>query len=200
MPRCGSFAPFVDPVLPALNAPVRWLPTAGVARLKASAVPAAAATDADLTLDQLGSVRHVVAEPDGAQSLLFHTTAMALILELRGASVTDVSVNVTFHIDRLANAKSAGALLIAFSELLATDPRRIAASVSRLLLRNALIAVDGRLCGASYRDIADVAFGGACAAKAWSSESRAMKDHIIRASKKGAEMLDGGYRQLLRQG
>jgi hypothetical protein len=189
----------VDPGLPALDAPVRWLPTTGVARLKASAVPAGAAAEADLTLDRLGSVKHVVAEPDGAQCLLFHTTAMALILELRGASVTDGSVNVTFHIDRLANAKLAGSLLIAFSELLATEPRSIAASVSRLLLRNALIAIDGRHNGASYRDIADVAFGGTSAAKAWNTESRAMKDHIIRASKKGASMLDGGYRQLLRQ-
>lgn len=156
-------------------------------------------TDADLALNRLSCVKHIVVGPDRTQWLLMHTTAMAMMFELRGEQIADAPVNVTILIGGLAHAKPTGALLMKVPVLLSSQPRYTLNSVSRILLRTALIALDGRRIGASYRDVADVAFGTKLATKAWNSPGRAMKDHVIRASKHGAALAAGGYERLLRQ-
>jgi Uncharacterized conserved protein (DUF2285) len=164
-----------------------------------STARAATAADADLALERLSCVKHIVVGPDLTQWMLVHSTAMAIAFELRGEQIADAPVNITILIDGLANAKSMGALLLKLPTLLSSQPRCVLSSVSRILLRTALIAVDGRRVGASYRDVADVAFRAKDAAKAWNSRSRAMKDHVIRASKHGAALVGGGYARLLSQ-
>ncbi len=124
---------------------------------------------------------------------------MALVLQLRGAQITDAPVHVTIFIEGLADAKPMGALLQKVPTFLSSEPRCVLRSVSRNLLHTALIALDGRRIGASYRDVADVAFGAKGASNAWNSPSRAVKDHIIRATKHGVALADGGYERLLRQ-
>ena len=132
------------------------------------------------------------------QKLLVHATDLAVTLELRGDLITDAPINLTFHVHRLTHAKAAGSLLIKLSQVLGRTPRRIVRSVRHSLMRNALIALDGRHAGASYRDMAIVAFGSKRANAAWNSTSRAIKDHIIRAADKGDALVDGGYRRLIR--
>jgi hypothetical protein len=164
-----------------------------------AAARAVTVADADLALHRLSCVKHIVVGPDQTQWLLMHSTAMAIVFELRGEQIADAPINVTIFIDGLANAKPMGALLLKVPTLLSSQPRCVLSSVSRIFLRTALIALDGRRAGASYRDVADVAFGVKDAAKAWNSPGRAMKDHIIRATKHGVELAGGGYERLLRQ-
>jgi hypothetical protein len=70
---------------------------------------------------------------------------------------------------------------------------------TRLLLRDALIALDGKCLGASYRDIAIIIYGLERVMAEWVGASRWMKDHVCRAYAKGVELRDGGYLDLLRQ-
>jgi len=65
-------------------------------------------------------------------------------------------------------------------------------------LRNALIALDGAAHGASHREVAEVIFGPRHVADDWSGGHGWMKSRIIRAVKKGHQLMEGGYRDLLR--
>lgn len=64
-------------------------------------------------------------------------------------------------------------------------------------MREAIVALDGRCAGASYLETAVVLFGARRARAAWSSLSRAMKDRMCRALRKGERLRDGGYCKLL---
>jgi hypothetical protein len=64
-------------------------------------------------------------------------------------------------------------------------------------MREALVALDGLCAGASYREMAAVLYGAEEARAAWSSLSRAMKDRMCRALRKGERLRDGSYRKLL---
>lgn len=64
-------------------------------------------------------------------------------------------------------------------------------------MRDALITLDGRCAGATYREIASVIYGIARTRSAWSSPSRAMKDRMRHALLRGEQFRDGLYRNLL---
>jgi Uncharacterized conserved protein (DUF2285) len=194
----GTYAPFVDPNLTALDAPVLWLPEIGAATLNGTAIRAGQNLTADLTLSGLTCLRHIVIECDNVHQLLVHATDAAITIDLRGDRIVDTPVNVVFHVEGLAQARKLGALLMHLPRVLNGPPRHVVTSVRRNLLRNALIALDGRRVGASYRDMAAVAFGDARAKAAWNSPSRAMKDQMIRAHDKGVELASGGYRRFFR--
>lgn len=68
----------------------------------------------------------------------------------------------------------------------------------RRRLRHMLQAVDGRMSGASYRDIADIIYGASrVAADPW--KTSALRDSTIDLVKDGFALIAGGYRKLLRQ-
>ncbi|MEQ1715058.1 MAG: hypothetical protein ABL907_03570, partial [Hyphomicrobium sp.] len=153
----GVCIPFVDPGLSALDAPVCWLPDTGAPTLTAMSSHAPGAADADLALDRLPSVQHIVGVTDRIQRLLVHATGCGLALDLHGDTVTSGPVNLTFQVHRLSRVAAVAALLAKLPSLLFDDPRRRIISARRTLLRDALVAFDGRLAGASYRDMAVVA-------------------------------------------
>lgn len=196
--RAGDCIPFVDPGLSALDAPVCWLPDTGAATLTASSSYAEVAADADVALDRLTSVQHIVVASDHAQRLLINSTDCGLTLDLHGDKITSGPVDLTFQVHRLSRAATAAAILGRLPSLLFDAPRRRIVSARRNLLRDALIALDGRQVGASYRETAVVAYGSEWTTAAWSGPSRALKDHMIRARDKGLTMIAGGYRQLLK--
>jgi hypothetical protein len=70
---------------------------------------------------------------------------------------------------------------------LATDER----------LHHALIALDGRLAGKTYREIAITIFGEKRVAEEWQGPSQFLKDRTRRLVAKGTELMMGGYRDLL---
>ena len=60
-----------------------------------------------------------------------------------------------------------------------------------------LVALDGRLAGRSYRDIAEVLYGPDRIGPYWTDDSRGYKSKVIRAAKCGLALMNGGYRDLL---
>jgi hypothetical protein len=70
-------------------------------------------------------------------------------------------------------------------------------SRNRLVLRNALVALDGRHLGASHRDIAEVILGRERVREAWSGRGGWLKERMRRAVAIGEELRDGGYRRAL---
>ena len=78
------------------------------------------------------------------------------------------------------------------------SPQRNAArSRERLFMRDALIALDARRIGATYRATAAIIYGAEHARAAWSSSSTAIKERMRHALARGEQFRDGAYRTLL---
>ena len=93
------------------------------------------------------------------------------------------------------------AALIRLSQLLWDRPpiadTRLTAQ-RRRRLRRMLQAADGHLAGATYRDIANAIYGPSrVATDSW--KTSALRDSTIALVRDGRELIDGGYRSLLRQ-
>lgn len=65
-------------------------------------------------------------------------------------------------------------------------------------LNTALRVLDGRLAGASYRDIAVALFGRDRVKEDWNATGDHLKNRIRRAARRGAILMQGGFRALLK--
>jgi hypothetical protein len=63
--------------------------------------------------------------------------------------------------------------------------------------RDYLIALDGRLEGRSYRDIAEVLYGKDRVGAHWTADAHGLKSKVRRAVERGIFLMNGGYRALL---
>ena len=63
--------------------------------------------------------------------------------------------------------------------------------------RDYLVALDGRLAGKSYRDIAEVLYGSDRIGAYWADDTRGLKSKVRRAVECGLALMNGGYRDLL---
>ena len=63
--------------------------------------------------------------------------------------------------------------------------------------RDALAALDRRMEGRSYREIAAFLYGEEAVGDDWNSPDQTMKNRVIRSVKRGVRMMKGGYRTLL---
>ena len=196
--RVGVCGPFVDPRLSALDAPVCWTTETGAAILSATAAHAPFNSDADLALAELRCLRHIVDRGTRhGQRLLLHTTDVSIAFDLQGDRITDSPVNVTFQVSGLAAAPRTAKLLTKLTKMLSSKPRKNNVTVQRTLLRDGLIALDGRQSGATYRDMAEVIFGQDRTTAAWGGPSRNIKDRLARALTKAEALIAGGYSQLI---
>lgn len=60
-----------------------------------------------------------------------------------------------------------------------------------------IVALDGRLAGRSYRDIAEVLYGRERIDPYWTDDTRGFKSKVRRAVENGLALMNGGYRALL---
>ena len=65
-------------------------------------------------------------------------------------------------------------------------------------MRDALVALDARWVGATYRETAAVIYGAERAHAAWASSSTAMKERMRHALARAEQFRDGAYRNLLK--
>ena len=137
-------------------------------------------------------------DQDGVEHVLLRTSDMCATLRLTGARAYRGPVRLTFVVAGRKRARALGALLSHFDDLVSGAPRKQMRTAKRIGLRNALVALDGDMAGASHFEIAAVMFGTARANQAWKSGSRSMKELVRRARAKGRELRDGGYRELIR--
>jgi hypothetical protein len=72
----------------------------------------------------------------------------------------------------------AAASLASFPDLLRRTPRWIKRTTRQLLVRDALIAVDGRHAGASHREVAEVSVGRKRVREEWSARGGWLKERM----------------------
>jgi hypothetical protein len=142
----------------------------------------------------------VLITPDGSNHLLYEHNGRFLQLRVRG-----VILSAPVHL--LAEALIAPELLKsrlsaqeAFNCLCHGGPiprRLVPVATGSHRLRLVLRALDGRLAGASYREIAVALFGPRRVENDWSDGSDHLKNRIRRAVARGEALMGGGYRTFL---
>ena len=126
-------------------------------------------TLADLGLADHPCIRQIVIGPDRTECLLIRTSKRSLTLRLTGHRATSAPVCLTFHVPARSMVREAAASLASFPDLLRRTPRWIKRTTRQLLVRDALIAVDGRDAGASHREVAEVSVGRKRVREEWSA-------------------------------
>jgi hypothetical protein len=89
--------------------------------------------------------------------------------------------------------KGIAAILASYADLLNMRPRWTKRTRDQELIRDSLVAVDGRAAGASHREVAEVIFGHKRVREEWSARGGWMKDRMWRALTKGEALCGGGH-------
>ncbi len=145
-------------------------------------------------------VQHVITRTNGDEFVQIRTSDRFITLNLRGYTVTRGPVHLTIYISGLQNARSNGLMMLRLADLTTPDPRWVRYSRHRLLLRDALICLDAKQAGATYRDMALIIYGRQRTKAAWDGPSRSIKDRIRYALARGLHLRNGAYRTLLTGG
>jgi hypothetical protein len=185
--------------LPAREAPLCWYPCPSAPVLDAIAERAVDASKADLSLGDLTIVRHVVRGPTGEELVVLRDSTATVTLKCQGYPLAKAPVNLTL-LNRLSAPDDYANAVLNLVDLLLRPTNEPNWTRTRFLLRDALIALDGKCLGANYREIAVVIYGLKRVRADWVGASRWMKDRICRAYAKGKELRDGGFRDLLQLG
>lgn len=138
---------------------------------------------------------------DGTQHLLFQDSGQFLQVFIQGADLAEPvhlmmeaiqSPNIRkhqLHVVECFNVLFAGGTL---------TRKWLAPNHRSQRLPTALRVLDGRLVGASYRDIAVTLFGFDRVNEDWNAAGDHLKNRIRRAAQRGAALMLGGYRALLK--
>ena len=192
----------MDPSLNGLEADVFWLPEAfpGVLRAYVGR-KARSGWSAAVSLKDLQCRKAILDPVRGEQSLLLRSRGRLVQLQCDGDSIAIDPLAVSLVIGGISAIEGGNRSLRSLAELYrhgGRDHPSVDWTPQSLGLRNALIALDAASHGASHREIAEVIFGPRCVARDWSGGHGWMKSRIVRALRKGRQLVEGGYRDLLK--
>ena len=146
------------------------------------------------------NLRKVVAAEDGSHHLLFGKCGPSVQIHVRGADIAKplhLLVNaVVASSDLKSHLRSAehfsgliNGMSVPSNSLLRDSKSQRLGVILRIL--------DGRLAGASYREIAIVLFGRNRVECDWDQSDNHLKNRIRRAAQRGKFLMEGGYRNFL---
>lgn len=188
----------MNPALKAPDAPYWWTERAGGAAFSARARRWRTGQLADLSLTRAKAVEHLVIDRDGVEHVLLRSAKGSATLNLTGARAYRGPVRLAFVIAGRKQARAQGGLVARYEDLITGSAQDGQRATRLTVLRNAVIALDGDMAGASHFEIAAALFGREKARQAWKGGSSSMKELVRRARKIGRELRDGGYRKLIR--
>jgi hypothetical protein len=173
---------------------VFWLPHLDQAIVLLAPAPPKFSTAASLP-GLTPAEQHVAS--DGAYFVVRHETGRITAVMVGSATAAN-PLAALIPLDSSFAARSAAALrlwrMLSQGQLQrAPDPLT---RQRRQRLRLALRALDGRLAKATYRELAQVLFGGPQDSDHWKTHE--LRDRTIRLVRTGRELMRGGYRALLR--
>jgi hypothetical protein len=146
----------------------------------------------------LPSLEHVLIDATGRQHVVLRTDRASIQLAIEGADLTARPVGITFVVPAFSSIGPAADLLATLHRIL-SPPRRPAAprwTARTRKLRDALVALDGREAGASYREVALVLHDADFVDRNWGT---GLKDRMRKHLRRGLDLAAGKYRNLLRQ-
>ena len=124
---------------------------------------AGAPADADFHIDRLPDNTHLCIDAVGAQHFIFKTSQKRVGLRLDGSLAALGPVRLVFSTISMGGVSRAVGEFSLLTEILCPDPGKAAPKpkaqpITRLELRDALIALDGKCAGATRREIVRAAF------------------------------------------
>jgi hypothetical protein len=153
--------------------------------------------DSSVFIPALPALKHILIDAGGRQHLLLRANGAVLQLMIEGADITTAPVTLTFLVRGLnAIGRASYQLDLLRRILFPTRSRSLPPWTPRTQnLRDALITLDGRRAGASYREIATIIHGAKSVAEDW---HKGLRERMRRHYKRGFELSGGGYRDFLR--
>ena len=151
-------------------------------------------------LRRLSCRRSLLITPDGRHHLVLTHGNRSVEVVCEGLDLLGSGITLRFQIDGLSQLNARMSVLETLRAITQERPSRFQSRPRPqiLRLRDGLIALDGSLAGASYREIAEVIHGKETTREAWRSASRSLKDKLRRDVKRGRVLMEGGYRKLLK--
>ena len=196
----GASIPFVDPALPAPEAPLCWLGCPAAPVLDALTARPDQGADAGISIAELSAAGHVILGPAGEEYLLLRDSTDASTLRLHGSRASIGPVSASFLVAAAADSSRTVPAVARAANLMFRPRHRTHGSRERLLERDALIALDADCAGASLRETAELIHGVEFVRREWSGGNGWLKLRMRRARAKGRELRDGGYRRWLQEG
>ena len=191
-----------DPSLPPIQALVAWNSDTinWTIKTETNAV-LPSEFDADLDLNAARFDRAFVVIEAKQQNLYMRIKSHSACFELIGDSVLLYPVKMRFIIDGIDQVRSAISVLQIAQETTGNHvklPKKTVPYVTQLRRLRYLIAAENAVEGTFLREIGAAIYGSKRARTEWKNlDSRAFKDEIIRAKRKGLHLINGGYRDFL---
>lgn len=196
--KAWGLVAFECPDRTAETANVFWHPDVSRRIVPCDCAPIDGWTGAAFDLLKLSGRRQLLIT-ENAEYLVVQRNCKSARLVAHGRSLLTGPVKATFHIEGLERAgRVAETLRTLASFMNEQQSKALELGQSESQLHDYLIALDGHLEGRTYRDIAEVLYGADRVNEVWTNETRHLKDKVRRAVASGIELMNGGYRKLLR--
>ncbi len=150
-----------------------------------------------LSLTSFSGKRRVLIT-QGDEIVVVADRQMSACMSIHNPTFLTHECNVAFEIPSLENPSATIEAVQTLRQLRTNQPATDSGQdCSQSKYRNYLIALDGRLAGRSYREIAEVLYGSDRIGACWTDDSRGYKSKVRRAVERGLALMNGGYRDLL---
>jgi Uncharacterized conserved protein (DUF2285)/Family of unknown function (DUF6499) len=188
---------FANPNTSALEAPVFWMPAVTQHVVTCTAKATNDNQTNALCLAAFAGRRSVLVT-SSAEYIAVHQHQMSASMMVKDSTFLIGECALTFEISGLNEAKRACETLKMLNDFCSDNSEFVHVQSdyhSKYLVY--LVALDGRLAGRSYRDIAEVLYGLERIGPYWTDDSRGFKSKVRRAVESGLTLMNGGYRDLL---
>ena len=188
---------FCDPSKSALQASPFWLSELVTNVAYCEAITANDNGDELLSMASFNGRRAVLASCNCEIFSVTHGIRNASLVVTGGSFVVEANI-LRFHHKGLHTASRHAETLKVLTQLFTenTDTAPVMAG-SEVKYRDYLVALDGRLAGRSYRDIAEILYGQDRVGATWTDDTQGLKSRVRRAVECGLVLMNGGYRDLL---
>lgn len=200
-PKPGACASFADPEKTGLDADVFWQAATFSrilrAYLRTSDDPGFGSI---ISLGDLNCQCTVLKTVDLEQHILLRDDRHIIQVLCHGADLQTDPFAIELVVDQFPDVESRIQLLKIAANIYRR--RRSGGDVGKWTVqavrhRDALAALDRRIEGWSYREIAVFLYGEQAVQDDWTNPNQTMKNRVIRSAKRGFRLMNGGYRALL---
>lgn len=153
-----------------------------------------------ISLSELACRRTILKTVDGVQHLLLRHEWRVAQLRCLGEDIGTRPFALEIVVEDFPDVERHLRLVKRFADICRNRPpgrRQADWTVEAMRHRDALAALDRRMEGRSYREIAVFLYGEKAVGDDWNGPDQTMKNRVIRSVKRGVRMMKGGYRTLL---
>ncbi len=188
---------FIDPFKTALQVSPFWLPSlvTHLAHCEASSINDD--EEEPISLAAFAGQRAVLVTRNHEQVSFRHGLRNANLVVTKGTFLRENRAVTFYHKGLNSVSRHAETLRVLAQMMTVQSASQPLVASTDCKYRDYLVALDGRLEGRSYRDIAEVLYGRDRIGDSWTLDTQGLKSKVRRAVECGLDLTNGGYRALL---